>query len=250
MAARVAADEGSPELNQGEVDVVGGASPTVAEDEGTLELSQGEESSAAASRVRPDRPSRVDLPAFVSVSGDHLQDQDGRTHYRARPIASPSNHEALNRSAASGSTTAKRPISLPQVVISFRTSGNGCHVGLEPIYSGSQARTGPALELAYSPGGHARGRGAGTALPANPRHSRCSSGGGSALGGGISPRQGNPLRTWFLPVFATPRTKVKAGQNPPVDLSLVSARAESADISTTSQDLLEPQGTLAQAENR
>ena len=117
VAARVAADEGSPELNQGEVDVVGGASPTVAEDEGTLELSQGEESSAAASRVRPDRPSRVDLPAFVSVSGDHLQDQDGRTHYRARPIASPSNHEALNRSAASWVDYGSNgPLSLPQVV--------------------------------------------------------------------------------------------------------------------------------------
>jgi len=247
VAARVAADEGSPELNQGEVDVVGGASPTVAEDEGTLELSQGEESSAAASRVRPDRPSRVDLPAFVSVSGDHLQDQDGRTHYRARPIASPSNHEALNRSAASGSTTAKRPISLPQVVSHSELAATDVMSVWnrsiparkpEPAQPWNRHIPPEAMPVAVV-----------QAPPSRPTPGTHAAAAVAVAPSGVASHRGRVTPSEpVLPVFATPRTKVKAGQNPPVDLSLVSARAESADISTTSQDLLEPQGTLAQAE--
>jgi hypothetical protein len=235
-------DESGLELTQREAGLVDGAHPTGADGEDSLELTQREADLVGGARptvAEPQLPAQANRNRNLTPS--HLASR------RSSGLASRS--AIVSRSTASGSATAKRPISLPQVVSHAELSSTDVMSvwnrsipprGSAPAQHWHRHLPPEAMPAAVVQAPVTR---ASSALP-SPEDAQAVSPPTEI----VHPRRVTPSAP-MLPVFESPRTKARANRPGGDAPRLVTARAELAAVSTASQDLLAPQDVLAQAES-
>jgi hypothetical protein len=233
---------GSAHPTGAETGVVDGAHPTGGDGEDALELTQREADLVGGARptvAEPQLPAQANRNRNLTPS--HLASR------RSSGLASRS--AIVSRSTASGSATAKRPISLPQVVSHAELSSTDVMSvwnrsipprGSAPAQHWHRHLPPEAMPAAVVQAPVTR---ASSALP-SPEDAQAVSPPTEI----VHPRRVTPSAP-MLPVFESPRTKARANRPGGDAPRLVTARAELAAVSTASQDLLAPQDVLAQAES-